>query len=98
MGVPVVGLEGPNIHQRVCSAILQHAGHPEWIAKTDEEYINIASNLAKNQRSRIKLRQTLREEIKESLLYNSKQFAEDFSDCMEKLATDLRQKYKSDLT
>ena len=55
--------------------------HPEWIAKTDEEYINTTTG--QKSRSRIKLRQTLREEIKESLLYNSKQFAEDFSDCME---------------
>ena len=62
MGVPVVGLQGPNIHQRVCSAILHHAGHPEWIAQTNEEFKPPHS--AKDQALRINLRQSLRDEIK----------------------------------
>lgn len=82
MGVPVVTLEGPNIHQRVCSAILQHADQPEWIAKTDEEFKNIALKLAQNQALREELRQALREKIKKSPLCDTKQFVSDFSDCM----------------
>ena len=39
MGVPVVCLEGPHLHQRVCSSIIRHAGHPEWIAQSDHEFI-----------------------------------------------------------
>ena len=89
MGVPVVGLEGPNVHQRVCSAILHHAGHPEWIAKSNEEFVQIAHNLAKDQKTRIKLRETLRSEIKKSPLCDSKKFAEDFGDCMRELSKKL---------
>ena len=82
MGVPVVALEGPNIHQRVCSAILRHAGHPEWIARNDDEFTQIALNLAHNQKLREDLRHSLRKEIKKSPLCDTKQFVKDFGDCM----------------
>ncbi|WP_413359284.1 tetratricopeptide repeat protein [Prochlorococcus sp. MIT 1201] len=89
MGVPVIGLEGPNIHQRVCSAILHHAGHPEWIARSEQEFKQIALNLAGDQQLRMQLRQSLREEIKQSRLCDSIQFASDFSDCMRQLRQSL---------
>ena len=85
MGVPVVGLEGPNVHQRVCSAILHHAGHPEWIARSDDEFLQIALDLAADQERRIALRQSLRDELKASLLCNTRQFAADFAATMESL-------------
>ena len=79
MGVPVIALEGPHIHQRVCSAILNHAGHTEWIARTNTEFQNKAIALAKNQEIRIQLRRTLREEIKNSSLCDPKNFAQNFT-------------------
>ena len=85
MGVPVVGLEGQNVHQRVCSAILHHAGHPEWIAHSDDEFVKIALDLAADQEGRIALRQSLRGELKSSLLCNAQQFADDFAAAMESL-------------
>jgi predicted O-linked N-acetylglucosamine transferase (SPINDLY family) len=85
MGVPVITLEGPNVHQRVGSAILHHAGHPEWIAKTDDEFVQIALELAADQPRRIALRQSLRGELKSSLLCNTKQFATDFATTMKNL-------------
>ena len=85
MGVPVVGLEGPNVHQRVCSAILHHAGHPEWIAHSDDEFVQIALDLAADQEGRVALRQSLRDELKSSLLCNARQFANDFAAAMESL-------------
>lgn len=85
MGVPVVGLEGPNVHQRVCSAILHHAGHPEWIATNDDEFVQIALDLAANQARRIALRQSLRAELQASLLCNTEQFAADFAAAMDTL-------------
>ena len=85
MGVPVVGLEGPNVHQRVCSAILHHAGHPEWIATTEEEFVQIALDLAADQPRRIALRQSLRAELQASLLCNTEQFVADFAATMEAL-------------
>jgi len=85
MGVPVVGLEGTNVHQRVCSAILNHAGHSEWIARNDDEFVTIALKLAADQKLRQHLRHSLREDLKASLLCNAKQFAIDFTETIENL-------------
>jgi len=85
MGVPVVGLMGPNIHQRVCSAILHHVGHPEWIASNDDEFVDIALCLAADQHLRQHLRKNLRNTLRNSILCNTKKFAADFADTMEKL-------------
>ena len=85
MGVPVVCLEGPNVHQRVCSAILHHAGHPEWIARSHDEFLQIALDLAADQPRRLTLRQSLREELKASLLCDTRQFALDFAATMDSL-------------
>jgi predicted O-linked N-acetylglucosamine transferase (SPINDLY family) len=87
MGVPVVGLEGPNVHQRVCSAILHHAGHPEWVAHKEEEFVRIALDLASDQRLRIELRQSLRQQLKASKLCDTKQFAIDFGQSLNQLRT-----------
>ncbi len=46
MGVPVVALAGKAHAGRVGVSILQQAGHPEWLAATPEEYVEIAVRLA----------------------------------------------------
>lgn len=46
MGVPVVALEGDSHVSRVCVSILQRSGHPEWLAATPDEYVDIAVRLA----------------------------------------------------
>ena len=94
MGVPVVTIEGSNIHQRVCSSILRHAGYPEWIAQTDEEFVDIALNLANNQKSRINLRQNLRINLKNSLVCDTLQFSNDFKDCMSNLRDEFNSRVK----
>ena len=83
MGVPVIGLEGENIHQRVSSSILHHAGHSEWVAKSPEELIDIGISLGRDIEKRRVLRQTLRGEVKNSTLCMPKQFAMDFSRALE---------------
>lgn len=85
MGVPVVSLEGSNIHQRVCSSILKHAGYPEWVAHSDEEYLEISIKLAFDQAYRIDLRHKLRSTLKLSPLCDVKKFAQDFANCIEQV-------------
>ncbi|MGB7565740.1 MAG: hypothetical protein WBM08_13455, partial [Prochlorococcaceae cyanobacterium] len=79
MGVPVVALEGPNVHQRVCSAILQHAGHGEWIARDDDQFQEIALGLAADRELRAWLRQNLRAELRASPLCDTQRFVADFA-------------------
>ena len=83
MGVPVIGLEGENIHQRVSSSILHHAGHSEWVAKSPGEFIDISVSLGKDIEKRRFLRQALRSQLINSTLCRPKQFAIDFSRAIE---------------
>ena len=83
MGVPVVTLEGANIHQRVGAAIIRHAKHPEWIARTSTEYIQIAVELSKDISLRKRLRKGLREEMLSTLLCNEQEFARNFFEAVE---------------
>jgi predicted O-linked N-acetylglucosamine transferase (SPINDLY family) len=85
MGVPVVALEGANVHQRVCSAILRHAGHPEWIAHSDDSFQRIALALAADQPLRRQLRHELREQLRTSALCDTRRFVADFAAALEGL-------------
>ncbi len=46
MGVPVVAFPQETHASRVASSVLKAAGHPEWIAASDEEYVKLARDLA----------------------------------------------------
>ena len=78
MGVPVVAKRGKNIHQRVSSAILSHAGRSAWISNTDEDYIKIAIKLAGDHDNRLENKRKLRQEIKTSDLCDEEKFVQDF--------------------
>ena len=82
MGVPVVGLEGLNIHQRVCSAILRNLGCPELIASTFDEFVQIASNLARDPERLRRYRKELRPQMLQSTLCDQQVFARNFSDAL----------------
>ena len=82
MGVPVIGRHGPNMHQRVNHAILNHCGLGEFSVATTEEYVATAVGLANDPRRLAGLRQTLRSVVKESPLYDAEGFIEDFQNCV----------------
>jgi predicted O-linked N-acetylglucosamine transferase (SPINDLY family) len=63
MGVPVVTLYGTQASGRTTSAVLTAMGRKEWIAKSREQYIDIAANLAADIPALTKARKTLREEL-----------------------------------
>ena len=63
MGVPVVTLYGTQASGRTTSAVLTAIGRKDWIAKSEEQYIDIAANLASDIPALTKARKTLREEL-----------------------------------
>src|SRR5690606_2863088 len=75
MGIPFVTL--PRRHSVGClgSSILAGAGHPEWIAHTEADYIDRAAALAADLPRLATLRAGLREEMQHSLLMNEPAFA-----------------------
>ena len=46
MGVPVLALEGDRMIARQGAALLRAAGHPEWIARGDRDYVALAVEVA----------------------------------------------------
>ncbi|HHH42507.1 MAG TPA: tetratricopeptide repeat protein [Gammaproteobacteria bacterium] len=70
MGVPVITLYGDRHAARVCSSIVNAAGHSEFIARSEEEYIEKAATIAADRRLIAVLRKTLRDDFRESILMN----------------------------
>lgn len=78
MGVPVVTLAGPSHASRVGVSLLNAIGAPELIAQTEDEYIQIASDLAANDDRLDDLRQSLRARMASCPLCNAPGFARRF--------------------
>lgn len=63
MGVPVVSLHGDRHMSRVGTSLLNAAGHPEWSASTEEDYVRIAAGLAADRPRLATLRGGLRQDL-----------------------------------
>lgn len=75
MGVPVVTLAGTRPAGRAGMALLTRLGHPEWIARSPQDYVRIALDLARDRAKRASLRMSLRGELMASPLGDAKRFA-----------------------
>ncbi len=64
MGLPVVTLLGDRHAARVSASLLTAAGHTEWIAHSEDEYIRIATELARDPVRRATLRTSLRDDLR----------------------------------
>ncbi len=78
MGVPVVTIAGDRHAARVGASLLDAAGHPEWVAKTPEEFVSIAAGLATDRARLASLRAGLRGEIRASPLCDQVAYARRF--------------------
>jgi protein O-GlcNAc transferase len=75
MGIPFITLAGRPSVGRLGSSILVGVGHPEWIAHTEEDYIEIAVTLAADLPKLSTLRGGLRQEMQASALMDEQGFA-----------------------
>lgn len=86
MGVPLVSLRGPAMHQRLSHAILTHAGVPELSVETEADYIDLAVALASDPERLCEYRQNLRQKLRESQLCDFQGFTADFTQTMRAVA------------
>lgn len=77
MGVPIITLPGPTHASRMVAAVLTHVGLPQFIAADAAAYITIAKQLAADRAALASLRQTLREQMRNSSLCNAGAFVLD---------------------
>ena len=75
MGIPFVTLAGRPSVGRLGSSILHGAGHPEWIADSEDAYVEIAVALAADLPRLAQWRATLRAELQASPLMDEAGFA-----------------------
>ncbi|WP_295955820.1 tetratricopeptide repeat protein [Rhodoferax sp.] len=75
MGIPFVTLAGRPSVGRLGSAILQGAGHPEWITQSEAEYMEKVVALASDLPALAQIRATLRAHMQASPLMDEEGFA-----------------------
>ena len=75
MGVPVVSLVGKTAVGRGGLSILSNIGLPELAARSEEEYLHLASTLAKDVSRLTEPRSTLRQRMQQSPLMDAPRFA-----------------------
>lgn len=78
MGVPVVSLAGDRHASRVGASLLAAAGLPELVARSEDEYVEIAAGLARDRARLASLRASLRDRVRTSALGNAPAFAQRF--------------------
>jgi protein O-GlcNAc transferase len=81
MGVPVITLSGNTHASRVGTSILSNVGLPNLIARTPNEYIQIAVALANNRQELQRMRESLREKTAASPLTDAKRFTASLENC-----------------
>ena len=75
MGLPYVTLAGRPSVGRLGSSILIGVGHPEWIARSEDEYVDSAVALASGLPALASLRAGLRAQMRDSALMDEAGFA-----------------------
>ncbi|MBI3901319.1 MAG: tetratricopeptide repeat protein, partial [Nitrosomonadales bacterium] len=75
MGAPVITLEGDRMASRMTASVLSAVGHAEWVAGTEEEYIERTVALARDVPLRRALRPAQREQMSMSPLCDAKGLA-----------------------
>jgi len=85
MGIPVITLTGTAYHSRVGISLLTNVGLSELIARTPDEYISIAVNLAKDLQRLQSLRVHLRHQMASSSLCDAKRFTNNLELCFRKI-------------
>lgn len=77
MGIPFVTLSGRPSVGRLGAAILHGAGHPEWVAASEDEYVDIAVRLAQDREALAIVRADLRQDMEQSDLMDEPGFTRD---------------------
>lgn len=78
MGTPVIVRKGNYFLSHIGESILNAAGLSDWVATSNEEFINKAVAFSKEISSLSELRQKLRKQVLSSTLFDAKSFASNF--------------------
>jgi predicted O-linked N-acetylglucosamine transferase (SPINDLY family) len=82
MGVPVITVPGTTFASRHSLSHLMTIGYPEFIAKDQSHYVELATQLAHDQKRLLNIRSQLRQKMAASPTCNTQKFAKDFGALM----------------
>jgi predicted O-linked N-acetylglucosamine transferase (SPINDLY family) len=82
MGVPVVSLAGTTHAARVGASLLHLAGHPEWAARSPDDFVRIAATLAADTAALAAVRAGLRDALGSRPLTDAAAFAHGFENAL----------------
>jgi predicted O-linked N-acetylglucosamine transferase (SPINDLY family) len=82
MGVPVLTLAGQSFLGRQGAGLMVNAGLPDWVARSEEEYLQIAVKKSADLQALSALRQRLRMQLGSSALLDAERFAQHFSEAL----------------
>lgn len=75
MGVPTLTLAGGSMHSRQGASLMSAAGLSEWVAASEDEYVEAARRLGRDISHLAHLRATLRPRVAASPLFDAARFA-----------------------
>ena len=84
-GLPLITLSGQSFASRVSASLLVSLDLNELITDNQDDYVNLAVKLAKNNELLNKIRNKLKENIKNKSLFNSKLFTKNIEIAFEKV-------------
>ncbi len=82
MGVPTLTLSGDSLLARQGASLLTAAGMPDWIATDEAAYLAQASARAGNVAALSRLREGMRDRVRQSPLFDAPRFARHFEDAL----------------
>ena len=85
MGCPLLTLSGKTMVSRMAGSILTHAGLPELVAYTQQEYIQKAIDLARNHQERSRIRERLLAQSSANTLLNTRQSVQELEEIIKKI-------------
>ena len=77
MGCPVVTLIGQGFYQRMGASGVHAAGHPEWVANNEQEFVAIAHQLVASRQRLRTIKKALRDDYQHSAAGNATQYTRD---------------------
>jgi predicted O-linked N-acetylglucosamine transferase (SPINDLY family) len=78
-GVPAVVLAGGHFVSRMGASFMTAAGLPEWVARDDEHYIEIARQMAADRSALLELKRGLRARLLARPAWHIETYAADFA-------------------
>jgi predicted O-linked N-acetylglucosamine transferase (SPINDLY family) len=88
MGVPVVVKEGQNFVSRMGASFMRAAGLPEWVADSDEAYVETAAHMTTDRQALLKLKAGLRARLQAAPAWNIDEYTRDMEYALRAMWTD----------